>query len=916
MTQISGSNRFLTLKQNTSKKQSSLLTAFLCVFFLPSLNPLYAQGVAAGIDISNTAVVSYQIGGIAQAPLNSPPAVFKVDRKIDLSLTGDNNANVTPGDLQAEVTYTLVNEGNDIQEFSLIPDTSLISDNFDINNCNTIVTAISGTPLSSLPATGNIKLNADQQANVSVKCDVPLDNAGSPILNGHTSLLSLHATAEKNNDGSNVAETYTADTAMGIETVFADGAGLDDANHDASFTARRTYTVTTALQAPIAINDTQANTGIPSPTNPTVLAKVTENDSDSDGTINVTSIDLDPSLNGVQNTLTNTDGNWVVDTLGNVTFTPNATLSSSPAPISYTVKDNHGLVSNEAKLTVTYGQGPTAFDDSKINLGVQATANPTTIPTVASNDTDPNGNNTLDFATIDLNPALAGIQTTRNIPLQGTWTVNANGDVTFTPMATTNNQPSPITYTIKDNDGNISNEAALTITYGIAPVTLQDEKAVTSAVHPSNPITLNNILANDSDADGTIDADSIDLDVNTSGIQSSITTGNGTWQVGSNGDVIFTPIFTNGSFIGTPSNIIIWYTVNDNHGNTSNKSQLIVRYGTAPIANNDSQTNNGVPSPSNPTVLTDISANDNDTDGSLDLASIDLNPATTGIQQTLSNSDGVWSVNGTGAVTFTPNATLVKSPAPISYTINDNHGNISNQALLTVSYGHLPVAVNDTSIDHVIGTSVTINPLLNDTDPDGNNALDPSTVVLIGSGVSTDGKTKNVIGEGVWTVNTTSGEITFTPESGYTGDPATVSYTVKNNSGNTSNPAVISIDYKQITTTAELTINKTIVGTIDPEGGNKAVSGAVVTYKITISTTGTGIVNNTIITDPTPSGMTYKIGSIRLNNKNLTDVINLTDDDDSDNADFGITHSNTATINLGDITAGSQNEILLSYTIN
>lgn len=579
MTQIPDNNRFLLKKQTIFKKKTFLLCACLFVSQLPSLNPLYAQGVAAGVDISNTAVVSYQIGGVTQTPLNSPPAVFKVDRKIDLTLTGNTNANVTAGDLQAEVTYTLVNEGNDIQEFSLIPDTTLVSDNFDISNCNTVVTSITGTPLTSVPATGNIKLKADQQASISVKCDVPLDNAGSPILNGHNSLLALHATAEKNYDNSQVIESTGADTAMGIETVFADGAGLDDANRDASFTARRSYIVGTSLQAPIATSDTQINTGLPSPTNITLLALVT---------------------------------------------------------------------------------------------------------------------------------------------------------------------------------------------------------------------------ANDNDADGTVDA-----------------------------------------------------------------------------------------------------------------SSIDLNPSLIGIQTTLSNDDGIWSTDNLGNVTFTPKVSLTTSPAPITYTVNDNHGNTSNQAHLTVIYGHLPVAVNDTSIDHIIGTSVTIDPLLNDTDSDGQEALEPSSVVLISTAVSTDGKTLTVTGEGVWTVNPTTGEITFTPETDFSGDPTPVSYTVNNTSGNTSNVAVISIDYKQITNPpAELNINKTIVSTVDPQGANKAISGAVVTYKITVATTGIGIITNTIITDPTPVDMTYKVGSIKLNNNNLTDS------DDSDNADFGISHSNTATINLGDITAGSQYEILLSYTIN
>jgi len=39
-----------------------------------------------------------------------------------------------------------------------------------------------------------------------------------------------------------------------------------------------------------------------------------------------------------------------------------------------------------------------------------------------------------------------------------------------------------------------------------------------------------------------------------------------------------------------------------------------------------------------------------------------------------------------GNVTFTPNASLVINPTPISYTINDNDGLTSNTATLTVTY--------------------------------------------------------------------------------------------------------------------------------------------------------------------------------------------------------------------------------------
>jgi hypothetical protein len=250
---------------NPCKNFVFLLMLSLCLLFLLSSRIVNAQGVAAGTDINNKVIVNYNVNNITQEPIESSPTgnsvgglgngqatTFKVDRKIDLLLTGDSNATVNPGDLQAEVSFTLQNEGNDIQEFSLLPDYTLGSDNFDSNNCNVEVTGVTGTPLAgvTLPTSGNIKLKADQQASISVKCDIPLDNGGLPILAGDASLVSLIATTEKNNDGSNTIETITADTAMGIETVFADGANLDDSPRDAMHSARRSYIAVSSTVLP------------------------------------------------------------------------------------------------------------------------------------------------------------------------------------------------------------------------------------------------------------------------------------------------------------------------------------------------------------------------------------------------------------------------------------------------------------------------------------------------------------------------------------------------------------------------------------------------------------------------------------------------------------------------------------------
>lgn len=231
-----------------------------------------AQGVLAGSTISNKALVSYAIGGQAQSPVESSPSGntlpgignggdtnFKVDRKVDLNITSNGNTQVNLGELQAELNFTLSNQSNDIQEFSLTSDSTLTSDNFNTSLCKIEITGVTGTPLPSvvLPTLNIIKLKADQQASISVKCDIPNDNNGQAILKDHTSLLSIHALASKNENGSITTEETTQDTAETVETIFADSAGSDDSNRDAAHSTRASYIVlasTTVTPPTLSIN--------------------------------------------------------------------------------------------------------------------------------------------------------------------------------------------------------------------------------------------------------------------------------------------------------------------------------------------------------------------------------------------------------------------------------------------------------------------------------------------------------------------------------------------------------------------------------------------------------------------------------------------------------------------------------------
>ncbi len=82
-------------------------------------------------------------------------------------------------------------------------------------------------------------------------------------------------------------------------------------------------------------------------------------------------------------------------------------------------------------------------------------------------------------------------------------------------------------------------------------------------------------------------------------------------------------------------------------------------------------------------------------------------------------------------------------------------------------------ADDDEDLDNESGTVVTVDPLGNDS-----QGLDPTTVELIDPDTGSPVTELTVAGEGVWSVDPVSGEITFTPESGFTGDPTPVDYRV------------------------------------------------------------------------------------------------------------------------------------------
>src|SRR5574343_25280 len=136
----------------------------------------------------------------------------------------------------------------------------------------------------------------------------------------------------------------------GSETVIADITNVTGGNGATeSGTQQAIVTIIDVNIPPVAVD----NSATTNEDQAVTLSTIQTNDTDSDGSVVVGTIDLDPTQAGQQTTFSNAQGTWGVNTTtGDVTFTPASNFHGT-ATIQYTISDNAGATSNSANLTVT-----------------------------------------------------------------------------------------------------------------------------------------------------------------------------------------------------------------------------------------------------------------------------------------------------------------------------------------------------------------------------------------------------------------------------------------------------------------------------------------------------------------------------------------------------------------------------------
>jgi CshA-type fibril repeat protein len=151
-------------------------------------------------------------------------------------------------------------------------------------------------------------------------------------------------------------------------------------------------------------------------------------------------------------------GTWAYDPMtGLVTFTPEVGFNLDPTPIPYTLTEIATGLSDPALITVDYI--PVTVPNEDVYL--------TDTPKIVSVLTNDTGGDTPVATTISIT---GGTDTDMDGDLdqlvvtgQGTWQANPDGTITFTPEMGYTGNPTPITYTVMDDDGNTSNASTVTL---------------------------------------------------------------------------------------------------------------------------------------------------------------------------------------------------------------------------------------------------------------------------------------------------------------------------------------------------------------------------------------------------------------------------------------------------------------------
>ena len=427
-------------------------------------------------------------------------------------------------------------------------------------------------------------------------------------------------------------------------------------------------------------------------------------------------------------------GTYVIESDGSITFTPEKQYVGTPAPVTVKRVDKNGTeVTAQYTPTVTKVT-PTSTDAT--SNGVQGQPQKGT-PTFTEGD-----------PLVPLDDAkpmtFEDGSSTKKVPNVGTYVIESDGTITFTPEKQYVGTPDPVTVKRVDKNGT---EVTAKYTPTVTKVTPTSTNAVSNGVQGQPQTGTPVFTPGDS-------AVPIDLDSPMTfedGQPTKTVPGVGVYSINPDGSITFTP---DKQYVGTPDPVVV-KRVDKNGTEVTAKYTPTVTKVTPTSTNAESTGVQGQPQKGTPTF----------TEGDPLVPLDDAKPMTfeDGSSTKKVPNVGTYVIESDGTITFTPDKQYVGTPDPVVVKRVDKNG-----TEVTAKYTPTVTKVTPTSTDAtsngVQGVPQTGTPVF--TPGDSAVPIDLDSPMTFEDGQPT----KAVPGVGVYSINP-DGSITFTPDKQYVGTP-------------------------------------------------------------------------------------------------------------------------------------------------
>ena len=454
---------------------------------------------------------------------------------------------------------------------------------------------------------------------------------------------------------------------------------------------------------------------------------------------------------------------------GEVTFKPEPNFTGKAEGVEVQRKDTNGTPAT-AKYTPTV-KPVTPTSDDVISEDVQG-AKQTGTPVFTAGKTTVNGKDVTVEIDKTVKPTFDDGTTEKKVPGEGTYTVDKNGVVTFTPEPQFTGKASGVTVKRVDKNGT---EVTAKYTPTVKPVVPTGDDVVTTDVQGATQKGKPAFEAGKTTVNGvekTVELDDTKPATFEDGSTTKVVPGEGTYTVAPDGTVTFTP---EKAFTGKASGVTV-KRVDKNGTPVTAKYTPVVLPVTPSSKDVTSIGEKGQPQSETP-VFTPGTTKVN---GKTVTVEIDDKVAPTfedGTTEKKVPGEGTYTIDKNGKVTFTPEPDFVGKAKGVTVKRVDKNGT-------PVTATYTPTVLGKTTTKDVVSEGAKNTPQSNT--PEFKGDIDtkvPAKLVDPETGEPTD-EPVVVPGEGTYTIDG-NGKVTFTPEEGFVGTATPVEVARKDKNGRT-----------------------------------------------------------------------------------------------------------------------------------